>query len=191
MPAIAYLRRNRIRTVLSVVLTLFAAPLWAHSFDTMLVVPAGADDNVRADMAVAFLIATEETDGHPNAESDGHLGGLDVYLTVLGAEDVGATAAAPEFIAAPVAPPDAGVPLRTGAVMVGPMAADDARATEYLGRAADPALPPFAERFAARTGRRPGPEAVASYIAARRIGAAVRAAGDASDPNALRAFIAR
>ena len=177
-------------------LAVLAPAALAHSFDTVVIAPDDITASQRADMATAFLVASEETDAHANQESDGHLGGLDVYLTLLDATEIGAIASGrPQFVAVPVALGDMGAITATiaqsSAVMVPPMAADASDAAQYLARAANPSLAPFATRFAEQTGRQPGPAAIATYIAARRIDGAVRSAGDASDPDRLKALIAR
>ena len=53
----------------------------AHSFNVGLVVAMSeqSDANIRQ-ARDGFLLATRERDSHPDEESDGHLGGLDVYL---------------------------------------------------------------------------------------------------------------
>ena len=53
----------------------------AHSFNVAMVIalaePSIAD---AAQVRNGFLLSTRERDSHPDEESDGHLGGLDVYL---------------------------------------------------------------------------------------------------------------
>jgi hypothetical protein len=53
----------------------------AHSFNVGLVIALSeqSDANIRQ-ARDGFLLATRERDSHPDEESDGHLGGLDVYL---------------------------------------------------------------------------------------------------------------
>ena len=56
-----------------------ATGAFGHSFNVALVVPAGE----RVQAMQAFLLASGERDRHANEESDGHLGGLDVYVSVV------------------------------------------------------------------------------------------------------------
>ena len=58
---------------------LLGTTAFGRSFDVAFVVPAGA--HVQA--MQAFLLASGERDRHANEESDGHLGGLDVYVSVV------------------------------------------------------------------------------------------------------------
>ncbi len=56
----------------------------AHSFNVTLFIPlSGPDEQQGKQFLDGFMLATRERDGHPNEESDGHLGGLDVYVTTL------------------------------------------------------------------------------------------------------------
>lgn len=60
---------------------LFMQPAKAHSFGVALVTQAAVvseapDQEIRR----GFMLATRERDGHANETSDGHLGGLDVYV---------------------------------------------------------------------------------------------------------------
>lgn len=53
----------------------------AHSFNVALVIPlSGPFSADGKTFREGFMLATKERDGHPDEESDGHLGGLDVYL---------------------------------------------------------------------------------------------------------------
>ncbi len=61
-----------------------AAPAGAHRFNVGLLVPlSGPSAFAGRQMRDGFLLATRERDGHPDEESDGHLGGLDVYLLAV------------------------------------------------------------------------------------------------------------
>ena len=59
-------------------------PAYAHRFYVALVIPFS---NAVADQGrqyrQGFMLATTERDSHPDEESDGHLGGLDVYVSVI------------------------------------------------------------------------------------------------------------
>jgi hypothetical protein len=148
-----------------------APAAWAHSFNVVMVVPDDLAQGVRDDMAAAFLVASEERDGHANEESDGHLGGLDVYITLAAMGDRARIDAADPDILALLLAGDA----RSGdAVILRAMDAGSPQATDLLNSAAGAGFAPFATRFSDRAGRTPGVEATAAYLAARRIDLAVR-----------------
>ena len=61
-----------------------SSPALAHSFNVVLVIDSvDSASNQGSELVDGFLLATAERDSHPSQESDGHLGGLDVYLTVI------------------------------------------------------------------------------------------------------------
>lgn len=54
----------------------------AHSFRAALMVPlSGPSAGAGKQIQDGFMLATKERDAHPGTESDGHLGGLDVYIS--------------------------------------------------------------------------------------------------------------
>lgn len=71
-------------------LMLLTGSAYAHSFGVILIIPQSAEkDDSGKDYRNGFMLATSQRDSHPNEESDGHLGGLDVYVSVVEAgEDV-------------------------------------------------------------------------------------------------------
>jgi len=149
----------------------FAPAAWAHSFNVVMVVPDDLAQGARDDMAAAFLVASEERDGHANEDSDGHLGGLDVYITLAAmGERARIDAADPDILALPLA----GEARSGDAVILRAMDAESPKAAGFLNSAAGAGFTPFADRFTTRAGRAPGPEATAAYLAARRIDLAVR-----------------
>jgi hypothetical protein len=150
----------------------------AHSFNATLIVPA--DTTVADDMRVAFLLAADERDGHPDNHSDGHLGGLDVYLTTASAGS-----GEPDIVADPAS----AAAMEDGNAAYLHLAASDLSALDtaaVLASAADPTVAPFAVRFREQTGREPGPKAEAAYLLARLIDLIVRPLDDAGDAAALR-----
>ena len=168
---------------------------FAHSFNTVLILPEATAGIT--DLEQAFLLASQERDSHAQEESDGHLGGLDVYLTFANEFDKNAIAsAAADVIAAPLSSKDTDLTLAEfalglGAVVLTAPDLEAPGAQALLARAADPSLPPFATRFRAATGRAPGPEAKAVYVTARQISQAVRAAGGVDDLALLRSLLAK
>ncbi len=171
------------------VLTCVATGALAHSF-TLLVVAPRATGSAEADgIWTAVRIATRERDGHPDETSDGHLGGLDVHLTVVPRERLGTSgAAAPDIIAAPFAEPGDTVLGEIGqrlgaALLIGPPSAQVPPLAPASGQ------PPFETRFRAELGRAPTPAEADAYHAALLIDRSVRAQGGVGDRAALvRAF---
>jgi hypothetical protein len=174
------------RLTLALILSLTGAPAFAHEFELLLLAPPATNDAALKEMEAAFLIASHERDNHPDETSEWHLGGMDVQLTLVRlGEAVAATDLA--FVLAPLAPPgDPAV-----AALAGP---DDAVVVDGGHLAAMPAgleqgdgdLKPFADRFRAETGQDPGPEALATYLAARLVDLAVRPLDSVNDRDALR-----
>ncbi len=163
----------------------------AHSFRVALVISQGAGETGDGRFfRDGFMLATTERDGHPNQGSDGHLGGLDVYVSVVDAQ--GDVQAALSRLA------------RQGeVVIVAAFGSDQVRSavqnaladtkTVLLppGRlpAASPnnsALPDFIDAYTRIYGIAPTPAAAQGYNAARRIDAAVRAQGGVADGPGLR-----
>lgn len=164
----------------------------AHSFKTAFIAPmSGAQADIGRDALAGFMFATAERDAHPDQESDGHLGGLDVYVLVVDAAadtDLLLTSIAAlverervEIVAGVLtAELEAVVRDRigeTGAVAV--FAAPATDATTMRGE-------PFAEVFQSRVGRAPSRHAMRGYAVARIIDRLVRRlGGDFSDRTAV------
>jgi hypothetical protein len=164
----------------------FAPAAWAHSFNVVMVVPDDLAQGLRDDMTAAFLVASEERDGHANEESDGHLGGLDVYITLAALGDrARIDAADPDIMALPMA----GNAQSGDAVILEAMDAGSPQAVAFLNSPAGAGFAPFATRFSDRAGRTPGVEATAAYLAARRIDLAVRQLQGVDDRAKLAALL--
>ncbi len=165
-------------TITLLALILSGAPALAHEFTIALVV----SETTRAEARDAFLLASAERDGHPDETSEGHLGGLDSQL-----ELVGAAAEAPRadilVMAGGASAPQA---LPATVWLVRPDRASPAARAEFLGQGPDG----FEARFQAAYGRAPSPEARRIYIAARLVDIGVRALAGVGDPAALEAAIA-
>ncbi|VAV89074.1 hypothetical protein MNBD_ALPHA07-362 [hydrothermal vent metagenome] len=168
------------KVLLALLFTIIGAtPAAAHSFNLMMVLPAsGIDKPLQDDLMQAFLLASQERDSHADETSDGHLGGLDVFITFTTNPNQIKTAD-PNIIATPLPGVDL-IEISGAAVMRAPKMTSDG-VTRVLRAASDPSLTPFAQRFQATTGRMPGPEAKAVYVTARIIGRAVREAGGVAD----------
>ena len=172
--------------VAGVWLMMLAQGAAAHSFNVVMAVPGDVAARTRADMTAAFLVASEERDGHANEESDGHLGGLDVYFTLAAVDQAARIRAAdPDIVSLPLG----GDAAMGDAVVLDRFAAGSPVIAGFLAQAADPGMAPFTNRFTARYGRAPGAEAVAAYAAARQIDLAVRALGGVEDRTALKKLL--
>jgi hypothetical protein len=185
------------RAGLLTLLLLFAPDFAAaHSFKTaVLATSADGGERLRLTME-GFLLATRERDGHPDEESDGHLGGLDVYVIPLSVQDS-------EEVSRQLAKMDAPVD-----ILLVAGSNDLFDAASALGDIAivirPGALPPekvwkgttgtdksnFASRYYAAFGRQPGEAAARGYNAARRIDLAVRKLGGVAERSAIRAGLA-
>lgn len=174
------------RLTLALILSLTAAPAFAHEFELLLLAPQRTTDDALAQMEAAFLIASHERDSHPDETSEGHLGGMDVQLTLVRLGEAG-PAADLAFVVAPLTlPGDAAV---TALASPGDAVVVDSGHLAAMPEGLDQGavdLPPFADRFRAETGQDPGPEAVAAYLAARLVDLAVRPLDSVDDRDALR-----
>ncbi len=146
----------------------------AHSFDVTMLVPDGAREQART----AFLVASAERDAHAGAESDGHLGGLDVYVTLLEADRTEATAGGAADVVVDLRGGGAG----TGDAWLLSLPAVPARAAAEF-------LVGFDDRYRRIAGSAPDDVARRAYVAARLIDIAVRAQGGVEDKAALRRAI--
>ncbi len=149
----------------SILLTLaFAQSVSAHAFNVLLL---GSTSENYTDVYDAFRLATKERDGHANEESDGHLGGLDVYI-LTASDDT--TVADIVVVIGPKAMEPA---LRLGV---------EARGGVFLGvqNTSAKMQADFLENVAF-----PDSAAEASYIAARMIDVAVRSQAGVEDRAAL------
>ncbi len=167
-------------------LTGFVGTAKAHSFNVALVIalaePSAANSRQVRD---GFLLATRERDAHPDEESDGHLGGLDVYLypVDLDRESLAGVRALLQReqidILAIIGPEDA-------AEEIGLLVAGSRTALLAPGQLRPASAEAFKNRFQAAFGYLPAAPAAEGYNAARRIDAAVRPLGGVDDRVALR-----
>ena len=183
--------RQILLPALATVATLaLSLPAWSHEFSLLLLAPTGASQAEIDEMRAAFLIAAHERDSHPDETSEGHLGGMDVQLTLATADSALADTTL-AFVAAPFATADdarvAALAAPGDAVIVDAdtLAVLPANAPEGNADAG-----PFANRFLAETGRAPGPAALGAYRAARVVDLAVRSLGSVDDRAELRRMLA-
>ncbi len=182
----------------------------AHSFRAGLLLPfSGPSAGEGKQILDGFMLATKERDAHPGTESDGHLGGLDVYLSRIDGAGVPETAAQKarallrrekiEFLAVfassealnSLYPDAAGAKVFLLGLGDAPRKIAGKACPSYFisisrrkgtgnGRA-------FAANFKKEYGRAPSRLAALGYDAARLIGSAVRAlGGELADRAALR-----
>ena len=157
----------------------------AHSF-SVAIIASDAESAARLPSTVrGFLVASAERDGHPDETADGHIGGLDVFVTPLPAEAanaitglIGATPESYEVAvvlgANPAAARDVQGVVATTIIVAPGTLPDDA---QRYG---------FAEQYEKRFRAPADLAAKQGYNAARRIDLAVRRFGDLSDTTAIR-----
>ena len=171
---------------LALILSLAASPSFSHEFELLLVAPDSATEATLEQMRAAFLIASHERDAHPDETSEGHLGGMDVQLTLArmnGAEPTADLA----FVVAPMAEPGNTVIVELaapGAAVV--VDSGHLKAMQQGLDQGDATTLPFSDRFQAETGQPPGAEALAVYLSVRLVDLAVRPLGSVNDRDALR-----
>lgn len=165
----------------------------AHSFSVALAValsePSAAK---REQIRDGFLLATRERDGHPDETSDGHLGGLDVHLSMAVGTDIEALLKRnPVDIVVAIGRAVSIEPLRRLAASARAVLTAPGRGPipDLAGAGSDgrpPALEAFLAAFEKEFGYPASPCAALGYNAARRIDAAVRPLGGVADKAALR-----
>jgi hypothetical protein len=176
-------------------LLLFHGSVRAHSFNAVLVIPVSNAVAVQGhQIREGFMLATAERDSHPDQESDGHLGGLDIYVTLV--DEQGDVAA---DIARILAQDDidivAAFGSETSLSLIGKLLVGRDVALLLPGRSpfSEPGLSGVAAFIAAfiaayemEYGAKPSSHAAQGYNAARRIDRAVRAQGGVDDTAMLR-----
>ncbi len=167
-----------------------ASPAFAHSFNVMLIVPlSGGQEEAGRQFVDGFMLATTERDAHANQESDGHLGGLDVYVSLLDANGSGQ-----DMVLEHARQNDIDI-------AIGPWGIEDLLLSEsVLAEQGVSLLSPgsvpqvdgegakalaFGENFARAYGDAPGAAAMQGYNAAQRIEVAVRGQAGVADVDAL------
>ncbi len=163
----------------------------AHRFNVALVLPvsgsaAGNGEQIRK----GFMLATTERDAHADEESDGHLGGLDSYVSVIDANgDVAAgikrlSSTSQINIVASFAPDKTQDAMEK--LLAGTNIALLRSGPTPFGNKSLPAVSEFIAAFHRAYGTNPTAAAARGYNAARRIDMAVRAQGSVNDVALLR-----
>ncbi len=165
-------------------------PAYAHRFYVALVVPLS---NALADQGRqyrrGFMLATTERDSHPDEESDGHLGGLDVYVSVIDSQrDVSAEiermVSQDRIDIVTVIGSDRTLSL-AGKLLDGKSIALLPPGQAPFSQPDTPGVMAFRSAFENHYGDPPSAQAAQGYNAARRIDVAVRAQGGVDDTEQL------
>jgi hypothetical protein len=176
---------------------LFSQTAQAHEFVVAIRAVEAGRDLILTDAVRGFLLATTERDAHPDETSNGHLGGLDVYIIPQTA-NVGARF--PSLKEAPSGLPD--IILFIGATDLDDAALILARkesatmisgalhSTNLWSRTATTEPTSFAGRFMSTYQQPASKWAADGYNAARRIDDAVRLLGQLDDRAALERALA-
>lgn len=179
------------------ILVLGAGEAGAHSFQVGFLAPVPSAQTGPVRQALdGFMLATTERDSHPDEHSDGHLGGLDVYVRLIDtAQDLELTRRSVaqlvqqekvEVLTGVMTPAEVQIIRKTlaGTPTV-LLAVDESRFTSEEHTNAV-----FAAAFQAAYGYTPSRAAHEGYCIATTIDRAVRAlAGDFSDPDRLISLI--
>tara|TARA_R110002124_G_scaffold76438_1_gene204819 strand:- start:5740 stop:6366 length:627 start_codon:yes stop_codon:yes gene_type:complete len=182
---------------LVLLLALPAQKALSHEFVVALRAVGMEQETVLPDALRGFLLATAEQDGHAGETSNGHLGGLDVYIL---AQPDGLIAGIPDLKTAPGDGPDIIVVIgsndavateieKTGSdsVVISPGTLSSAN-NWPVDNTQDPVG--FAARYASAFSQPASRWAAEGYNAARRIDAAIRSLGGVSNRAALESAFA-
>ena len=165
-------------------------PANAHRFNVALVIPLSDTALVQGrQIRNGFMLATTERDSHPDQESDGHLGGLDVYVTVIDgqgnvAADINRIVAQNKVsIVAAFGPDTTLSPIKKHLdgekiVLLLPSQSPFSKSDSH-------GVVAFISAYEREYGNRPSSQAAQGYHAARRIDHAVRAQGGVDDMGSL------
>lgn len=177
--------------VVALAVSLPATAAYAHSF-SLAVVAGGEQAAMQLNSAVkGILLATQERDGHADETSDGHLGGLDVFIvplptraakTIQGLKRVPQTSIDIAILMSSEAGTDQDavrLDLQTVIIRPGTINTNPTQASRK-----------FATRFQSVFGTAPDQSAAEGYDTARRIDLAVRTLGGVDDRRALIAALA-
>ena len=160
-------------------IALTTGPALAHRFNVALVI--GESDEGRQ-IRQGFMLATTERDGHPDQESDGHLGGLDVYVIVTA--DIGRIAAQGGVDIVAAFGPEKTLS-RIRKLLDGKKIVLLPPGQSPFSKPDRPAVAAFISAYQRQYGARPSSSAAEGYNAARRIDVAVRAQGGVGDAASL------
>jgi len=169
-------------------------PALAHSFKVVLVLPASTTAAAQARQILdGFMLATTQRDSHRDQESDGHLGGLDVYVSMVDEQEIVPADFERSLTRNDIVAVFGSIKTQS---LVKKLAGEMRPVVLVPGQSAfsRPALPgvaAFIMAYEAAYGSKPSQPAAQGYNAARRIDLAVRAQGGVEDIAALRSNLAR
>lgn len=173
------------------IVDLSANPALAHRFNVALVIPlSGAESDQGRQIREGFMLATTERDSHPDQESDGHLGGLDVYVSLMDgmgdlAADLGRMVGQGKADIVAAFGPETTLSL-IRELLDGKEVALLLPGQSPFSKPELPAVAAFISTYERAYGEEPSPWAAQGYNAARRIALAVRTQGGVDDKAALR-----
>ena len=167
-----------------------ANPALAHRFNVAIVIPlSGGAASQGQQFLNGFMLATTERDSHPDQESDGHLGGLDVYVTVIdgtgnpAAEIEGMSAQGKIDIVAVFGPQT--TRSRVESLLEGKGIALLPPGRSPFSNSGLIAVAGFISTYEMEYGVKPSSDAAQGYNAARRVDKAVRDQGGVDDTASL------
>lgn len=167
--------RNFIPAATLAAALLAAGPVSAHEFTLFYLVPAGTTETEIAEIESAFQIASHERDQHPDETSDGHLGGVDVHLSVIAMDaDAMLITLQPDIVAVPRDWDARQTAVARFSETLVALPPHQDKAARYLSVAQAPDLRPLPEAYEFIHGEQPGEWARASYAMARLIDEAIR-----------------
>ena len=186
------IRHNTAMPILALIAlsVLTISPAFGHRFNVALVIAQSSSAMDRGlDIRNGFMLATTERDSHPDQESDGHLGGLDVYVTVIDKqEDIAAgiqrlTGQGTADIVAAFGPEKTLTMISN--LLDGKNLALLLPGSSPFSNSELPAVAAFGAAYKQEYGGKPTSYAAQGYNAARRIDKAVRAQGGVDDRASL------
>lgn len=173
--------RNIALILASVLLSVsFAGNAISHEFGVALIISTEKEQGKQ--FLEGFLLATAERDSHPNEESDGHLGGLDVYVTIIDPTGMNTETGKQKLIdllkdesISIIVTDEAGsIPVAFMREIANYPVAILNRGKMQFANKQNSGVVAFYENFEKRYAKSPSPDAARGYNAARRIDFAVR-----------------
>lgn len=186
-------RNNVVFLILAMIaeIALGIDPALAHRFNVALVIPLMDATSVQGrEIRSGFMLATTERDSHAGQESDGHLGGLDVYVTIINGRgdveaDIGRLVTQGEIDIVAAFGSEKTLS-RIGTLLEGKPVVLLLPGETPFAKSDLPAVAAFVSAYERAYGRRPSSQAAQGYNAARRIEVAVRSQGGVDDTELLR-----
>ena len=190
--------KNIFMTLLTAAFTALAAiPASAHSFNVALIAPLSGQQKQQSEaIHRGFMLATGERDSHPDEVSDGHLGGMDVYVHLLDSNNLDVVGLGSVINAKNI---DIIMPFTSMEMSVDLAQSIDGEAralmksvsapyenSQYLNAAnRSEAVQKFVNSFVQKYGNQPGKWEALGYHTARRIDAAIRPVDSVDDKDEL------